>query len=211
MIKQYRMTFTPEMIRALLEKEKTQTRRLGGLKEVNKNPDDWILVFSPIVFYPEARFVFENKLTGKKLAVGCPYGFGDIILATETWKICGFRLDKPELQIGYKTSSVKPYDAEWRTVDLSDHTKYTQANYFIWHTGRFMPAFASRIKRVITNIRCQRIQDISEEDARAEGVADRFHFSVLWDTIHRKGGMGWDYNPWVFAPTLMGWRHANLI
>lgn len=223
-IKQHRLPCKAEMVRAFLDKEhpKTQTRRLNGLQFINKHPEQWILGDSD----PDTG-VFYFKGAGANHGAWCnvisPYGrIGDIILITETWKICGYHLNEPELQIAYKESSSEPYDAEWRTVDWQSHEKYKQANYFTWHTGRFMPTFASRIRRVILDIRYQRIQDISEEDAIAEGLKkglswdDKilghmplelvsylktpiFNFSILWDSIHVKDGFGWDFNPWVGA------------
>jgi len=57
---------------------------------------------------------------------------------------------------------------------------------------------------VIDGIKVERLQDISEEDARAEGVAftkylnanARYHFMELWNSIYKKKGQGWDKNPW---------------
>ena len=75
-----------------------------------------------------------------------------------------------------------------------------------------MPRWASRITLEITNIRVERLQDISEEDAQAEGVIEdyrpdvdpmglasnyRVAFRELWDSINGPGS--WSANPWVWV------------
>lgn len=79
--------------------------------------------------------------------------------------------------------------------------------------GIHMPRWASRILLELTEVRVQRLQEISDADAEAEGVrewvagacaADNLHgytavgyYSLLWDQINGAGS--WDANPWVFA------------
>ena len=76
-----------------------------------------------------------------------------------------------------------------------------------------MPRWASRLTLTVTDVRVQRVQDISEGDIAAEGIARGFSggphgeeglyedFADLWDSLNAPRGYGWDANPWVAAYT----------
>ena len=78
-----------------------------------------------------------------------------------------------------------------------------------WTSSRFMPKKFARIWLEITNIRVERVQDITEKDAIAEGVEvcfqhsphhkKRASFSLLWDSLNAERGFGWYKNPWVWV------------
>lgn len=180
--------FSGPMVRAILEGRKTQTRRL--LKP--QPPED---VGELVVdFYHPTIVVKDEEQPGERTfgvfsadgewAQKCPYGApGDRLWVRETWR---------EVQSDTSTSLYYRADEEW-------HEKAG------WRPSIHMPRWASRITLEATDVRVQRLQDISEEDAKAEGADDiRYRtakecFSDLWDSIHGDGA--WAANPWVWAIT----------
>lgn len=71
-----------------------------------------------------------------------------------------------------------------------------------------MPKEIARIFLRVTDVRVERVQDITEQDAEREGVksydpmfSSKEEFAVLWDSLNAKRGYGWDKNPWVWVYT----------
>lgn len=124
-------------------------------------------------------FILEAGFFG----VRCPYGqLGDRLWVRETWGACAgspvYRADD---------NATCPDGGRWKP---SIH----------------MPRWASRITLEVTGVRVERLQDISEEDAIAEGVpeqrGDPWAFQCLWDSINgARERCSWAANPWVWAIT----------
>ncbi|WP_228530498.1 MULTISPECIES: hypothetical protein [Myxococcaceae] len=70
-----------------------------------------------------------------------------------------------------------------------------------WKSPLFLPRRASRLLLHVEAVRIEPLQDVSEADARDEGVADRDAYRALWDSINGERGHVWATNPWVWVVT----------
>ncbi len=186
------ITFTAESIPLLLNDQKTQTRRV--IMHQGHALDEF-------AFYEVDGDEVRTE-DGKIKA--CPYGrVGDRLWVKETW---GLRANENRQPFEIYEVLRGQYDLLRRHVALSFQyrAKGEDAEMF-WRSSRYMPKRAARIWLEIVALRVDRVQEISEADAIAEGVnfgCDSVDwFRDLWDSINAKRGFGWDVNPWVRAIT----------
>lgn len=184
-MKERPILFNPEMVRAILEGRKTQTRRIIKPQFYEKPSD--------ILMWP------------------CPFGkVGEHLWVRETF--CDWGAGSNRIQ----------YKAD--TSDLDEEMSRQAMGKIIWTPSIHMPRWASRLTLEITEIRVERLRDISEDDAMAEGVefdhgwegepsygyldylsADesfkfltaKRSFQSLWESIN--GENSWSKNPWVWV------------
>lgn len=202
--------------RDILDGRKTMTRRTWGLEEVNKDPDNWF----PGVLRTDGRWSFISKDLKTELVIKCPYGqVGDLLYIKETWAICSFSANfakENQLQVAYRAGEprINPHpesmthSLEWRTVDYETWQKYACQKYHSWQPSLFMPKAFARIWLPITDLRAERLQKITDIDARREGIPNSAYaingitsFKKLWDSLNAKRGYGWDKNKWVWPIT----------
>lgn len=180
--------FSGAMVRALLDGSKTQTRRAVKLQV--QHDDSWVGGWKIVHKRVTQALLTFNQLGGKPLgsdAAICPYGQpGDRLWVRETF--CD--LDDGEF--------------EYRADGECDPNVVPR-----WTPSIHMPRAASRILLEIASVRVERLQDISEGDAWAEGVdkaevlsmpcADgaTAAYSALWQRINGAGS--WEANPWVWV------------
>lgn len=187
--------FSGDMVRAILEGRKTQTRRT-----INNQPGN----VEGCYHRPDGLFVWTvcKGRIGVGLPFACPFGLpGDHFWVRENIMA---------------TDEAVYYEADKRSIDLDKLTK--EQDEWIQNYGKkgresfcipsiHMPRWASRIILKITNVRAERLQDISEADAKAEGIKEGDNwpylykpaFSRLWDSIYEQRSFGWDNNPWVWV------------
>lgn len=175
--------FSGEMVRAILDGRKTQTRRV---MMPQPNP----ITGTPVRGKVYTSGWFEDGPAPDYVYKLCPYGqTGDRLWVRETWADCDpirFRADL--------------FRGLWKDNDQ------------VWKPSIFMPRWASRITLEVLRVRVERVQDISEVDAKAEGVdlscGPMVHsdypnykrtYHQLWDSINVKRGYPWASNPWVWV------------
>ena len=191
-MKERAILFSAPMVRALLAGTKTQTRRVckpaATLSAVVEVPDPM-----------ERGQVYNGSHFGDEdgeVQFASPYGGrGDRLWVRETFcKIIG--QSGGWIETDYRAS----YTHGFRLGDTLGIKKR-------WTPSIHMPRDASRITLEITSVRVERLQDISEADATAEGSPHSLHlhggrfarenFEHLWWTIHGEGS--WEANPWVWV------------
>ena len=202
--------FNGEMIRALLNGTKSQTRRIikpqppSTHRAWNNHGDD------DLVFFTDHPTQGDK---GNVLHWRCPYGSpGDLLWVRETWRTIARFDDKSPKQIEELARNAE-VPAQWTGLEYMDGKRVSWEVDGPNQPGRLrpsihMPRWASRITLEVLSVSAERIQDVSEEDARAEGVIPlqmdglsyRPGFEGLWDTINgAKRGCSWTDNPWVWA------------
>ena len=129
----------------------------------------------------------------QKHALFCPYGHpGDRLWVRERWAADMSFDDLPPRMLPPRGMPIY-YHATAQCMDYK------------WRPSIHMPRILSRITLEITDIRVERVQDISEEDVQAEGFSDRpaskNKFRIAWDLLYWKRGLGWSVNPRVWVIT----------
>lgn len=222
--------FQGAMVRALLDGSKTQTRRLvkpqptgfvggPGVKLADGSP-------APLIPMDETVEPYGREIR-------CPYGqAGDHLWVREAWRVARKHdavkpsdLRPRAMTVEYEAGGYAcngPWNAGQWTVSDNTAPRENPAWVGKLRPGMFMPRWASRITLEVTGVREERLQDISEADARAEGIETnaawpggfyrnyalpddgdvralppRDSCRSLWEHINGTGS--WDANPWVWV------------
>lgn len=185
--------FNTKMVRAILDGRKDATRRIvkGFI------PDDAVWGYTAFTpkGYISCRGTFADGYGEKFFKLPCEPG--DILYVRETWK---------------KAPNGYYYYEDWQKDDIADVTK--------WKPSIHMPKEAARIWLKVTNVRVERLQEITENGAKAEGAIDnrgfihspeneydrihtaREHFIKIWNSTIKKSDLdrySWDVNPYVWV------------
>lgn len=202
---------------AYLGDMKTCTRRTKGLDFINTNPDEWEFLEIETKFKdgPAAVFKHPHVPTGG-LAVKLPYGFTgqDTLYFKET-----FGVIYPNTISWGSGEDDWDYEPEEWAEKLPKEPRY---NFTIcyradqpddiecWRSSMFMPRAYSRFQNIpILNVRVERLQDITEQDAHAEGFiaktgrveeeTARDAYLKFWDFLNAKRGHPASRNEWVWV------------
>lgn len=210
-----RMThFSGPMIRALLDGRKTQTRRvLNPQPRVLKN-GRWYRPF-PTTDPLNWQYALGDRIQGYLKSPCAP---GDRLWAREAHAIYDAHGQHRDDRVRW---------GPWGDLPTTLSPDLSQIAYFregfdrshsgCWRPSIHMPRWASRLTLVVTEVRVERLQDISERDAEAEGCraafsypgwdgvssvpSFRWGYHELWDSLNAARGFGWEVNPWVVAIT----------
>ena len=198
------------MVRAILDGRKSCTRR------INKDANDYVVPDMDF-FDPEKRTYAVHNYADKehkiKLSIAersCPICPGDILYVRESV----FQGVAHCLDVSGETECVLTNDFEYYADGLhkKDHWKDKHEN--IWMHRRpsiHMPKEAARIWLKVTDVGVERLQEITEVQAQAEGCNSglltgactaRGQFEDLWNSTVKKSDIdryGWDANPWVWV------------
>lgn len=198
------------MVRAIIEGQKTQTRRV-----IKPQPKRDIIRAKD---HPCVAFELGMEwVVDAARIIKCPYGQpGDRLWVRETWAADTLwdKTSPKNIPVGQRI---------WY-----GGTEYTTRPHSIrghWRPSIHMPRWASRLTLEIVSVRVERVHDISDADAREEGApvisfgnlkqapmsllggkgfpilssSHKYGFYELWDSINAKRGYGWDANPWVWV------------
>lgn len=191
--------FSDAMVRAILDGSKTQTRRI--LK-----PQPWQFSEDRETWMWRNRFGYEFPLTEHAACVE----MGSQLWVREAWSVW-LAADLPCINYRASCGTGKDGLPEIHPITPEQYFRYERKTKKapMWRSPIHMPRWASRITLTVTNVHVQRVQEISEADAWAEGVQaigctrweseGRHRFAGLWEEIHGEGA--WDANPWVSAIT----------
>lgn len=195
--------FNVEMVRAILDRRKTCTRRVikpqpkarlcytyaGSHKDcIGK----WTYPSRGVREFWGEEYKLPENIKDEELSKrwNPPYHTDDILYVRETWK---------------KAPNGYYYYEDWQRNDIADVTK--------WKPSIHMPKEAARIWLKVTNVRVERLQEITSEQIGREGVEveyphvlngeeKRYAFSTLWNSTVKKSDLdryGWNANPWVWV------------
>ena len=213
-MKERGIIFYSEMIRAILDGRKTQTRSVVKGATSNHIFHGWVT--SSIHSKDEGRACWSNNtlsMRGNSIRLHCPLGkIGDRLWVRETWQ--GPLVDVEKAYDLFKDPT--PYQKVENCVYKADGgyvPEYIDCDDNFrqgWRPSTQMPRWASRITLEITDVRVERLNDISNEDAKSEGcwygrgggvpdeaVTPSDYFPTLWESLYGKGS--WNSNPWVWV------------
>lgn len=193
-MKERPILFNADMVRAVLDGRKTQTRR--------------IMKVQPHAGVRNSPFVKSGIEDGHGKELVCPFGeVGDRLWVRETFRVHSRATDVATLV--YKASEQQSWTQQTHRVPIEKCNKPAVVD--TWTPSIHMPRWASRITLEITCVRVERLNSMTEKDALAEGclgghdtipgyqysATPHEHFHHVWQSIY--GADSWQANPWVWV------------
>lgn len=222
--------FNTEMVRAILDGRKTCTRRLVKPQPKSKLCYTFAGSDSNTWGYPNRtaheiwgeEFKLPNDITEEELSKrwNPPYHTDDILYVRETWQCWRAHRYEATADIRFRAGGddVRLQFANGNTdsIDRLDYDTFVHkwfSHNGEWKPSLFMPKVAARIWLKVTDVRVERLQDITSEQISREGVEveyphvlngeeKRYAFSTLWNSTIKKSDLdryGWNASPWVWV------------
>lgn len=141
-------------------------------------------------------------------AARTPFMVGQRLYVREAWFVDHTDCMKGPYQAPEGMGHDQLVEEGWLHFAATDDGNSWEAEKPKWKPSIHMPRWASRITLTVTDVRVQRLQEISIEDAAAEGlllrdaetgVDPRAWYADLWDSLHSDDGTRWEDNPWIVA------------
>lgn len=190
------ISFNTEMVRAIPNGHKSLTRRVVKPQP----PEETKTLCGPKMYEPIAIDKDGEMYPGSTIygiydesgewGTKCPWHPGDLLYVRETWQYTKYNNMDGDLGC-----EVEFRDGVRKYFEFNDSERYHQFSKFAlkegWQPSIYMPKEAARIWLEVTNVRVERVQDITEEDARKEGCTPdeincRYSFAMLWDSLYAK-------------------------
>ena len=207
--------FNTDMVRAIMDGRKTCTRRI--VKDGIPDDEMWgYTAFTP-KGYISCRGVYADGYGEGFYKL--PYQPGDLLYVRETWGISNLDDESKMAYIVYRASEEQKNEG-CREVHLPDEKIEKMYESMAesepeWRPSIHMPKEAARIWLKVTDVRVERLQDITGKSVLREGINSHVHpdadyfdgnqrevFAELWDSTIKKSDLdryGWDANPYVFV------------
>lgn len=220
-MKERPILFNGAMVRAILAGTKTQTRRVVKTQPEAMSDDVQRVKGDDGFWWPATAA--RSMVQTREMPSFCPYGApGDRLWVRETW-CSAYARGCWGTVYGADEAFVQGPQAHPKGPHFNGDWKGPGPQVYRWKPSIHMPRWASRISLEVTEVRVQRLQDISEDDAQAEGVRPFFEvydgigrdqcitsgeraedapyrasYACLWDEINGDRAL-WSANPWVWA------------
>ena len=198
------------MVQALLDGRKTQTRRLLTLQKYRGMTEFGLSDTEGFDWHFRRADKCWCDVTDARLRELLPYAPGDRLYVREAHALVG------STDPGWLLYRASGYQSECERHGFDK--PYPDENDVKWRPAIHMPRWASRLTLTVTDVRVERVADISEADAAAEGAicdsdgwrdyqmpetqccpSARISFSTLWNSLHDNPGSTWADSPWVVA------------
>ena len=211
-MKELPILFSSEMVKAILEGRKTQTRRI--IKPQPPNDKYQLITLIDTTDSEERKHRGKNQwaiidglniVADQKIYFKSRYQVGDRLWVRETFcygNVSGAENGEGNPDILFISQCKGESDIIFKEEALRENIDIEEV---VWRPSIHMPKWAARIWLEVTGVKVERVQDISIKDAFAEGVSTQQashaqpFFQSLWDSLNAKRGYSWKSNPWVWV------------